>query len=175
MLQTRKPAEQFGTTVVRPPDFDAFWAAIMAEVAAIPLNPTMVHVPLRSTAEVDVYAIGYDSLDGIRIAGWYCGMRQDWDDGRPQEVPRAARTGPSPPSGDGQFGHDGRPALLEHAPTVRERDGLARPRHRPEVLALLLEAGAEARRRGEGAEATHRVIALFDAVSAEKQVDGVPK
>ena len=72
MQQTRKPAEQFGTTVVRPPDFDAFWAAIMAEVAAIPLNPTMVHVPLRSTAEVDVYEIGYDSLDGIRITGWYC-------------------------------------------------------------------------------------------------------
>ena len=26
---TRKPADQFGTSVVRPPDFDEFWAAIM--------------------------------------------------------------------------------------------------------------------------------------------------
>src|SRR5437660_10574868 len=42
---TRKPAEQFGTTTVRPPDFDDFWAAIMAEANAIPLNPTMEHVP----------------------------------------------------------------------------------------------------------------------------------
>src|SRR5437868_325035 len=70
--QTRRPAEQFGTTTVRPPDFDDFWAAIMAEVNAIPLNPTLEHVPMRSTAEVDVYDIGYDSLDGLRIAGWYC-------------------------------------------------------------------------------------------------------
>ena len=27
---------------------------------------------MRSTDEVDVYEIGYDSLDGLRIAGWYC-------------------------------------------------------------------------------------------------------
>src|SRR5712691_8224161 len=70
--QTRKPAEQFGTTTVRPPDFDDFWAAIMAEANAIPLNPTMEHVPMRSTAEVEVYDIRYDTLDGLRIAGWYC-------------------------------------------------------------------------------------------------------
>ena len=69
---TRKPADQFGTTTVRPPDFDDFWAAIMAEANAIQLNPTMELVPMRSTAEVDVYDIGYDSLDGLRIAGWYC-------------------------------------------------------------------------------------------------------
>ena len=69
---SRRPADQFGTTTVRPPDFDDFWASIMAEVNAIPLNPTMEHVPMRSTAEVDVYDIGYDSLDGLRIAGWYC-------------------------------------------------------------------------------------------------------
>ena len=66
-IATRKPADQFGTSVVRPPDFDEFWAAIMAEVNAIPLNPTMEHVPLRSTDEVDVYEIGYDSLDGVRL------------------------------------------------------------------------------------------------------------
>ncbi len=78
MPQTRKPADQFGTTVVRPPDFDAFWDALMTEVAAIPLNPTMVHVPLRSTDEVDVYAIGYDSLDGLRIAGWYCVPKESY-------------------------------------------------------------------------------------------------
>jgi cephalosporin-C deacetylase len=69
---TRKPADQFGTTTMRPPDFDDFWAATMAEANAIQLNPTMELVPMRSTAEVDVYDIGYDSLDGLRIAGWYC-------------------------------------------------------------------------------------------------------
>jgi cephalosporin-C deacetylase len=64
--------EEYGTTTARPPDFDEFWAAIMAEAAAIPLNPSMQHVPMRSTDEVDVYEIHYDSLDHLRIAGWYC-------------------------------------------------------------------------------------------------------
>src|ERR1700687_4164334 len=69
---SRGRADQFGTTTVRPPDFGDFWAPIMAEANAIPLNQTMELVPMRSTAEVDVYEIGYDSLDGLRIAGWYC-------------------------------------------------------------------------------------------------------
>jgi cephalosporin-C deacetylase len=68
----RHPPEHHQTSVRRPPDFDAFWQAIMAEAAAIPLNPTMERVPMRSTPEVDVYEIHYDSLDGLRIAGWYC-------------------------------------------------------------------------------------------------------
>ncbi len=72
MQQTRKPANQYGTTTVRPPDFDEFWASIMAEADAVPLNATMEYVPMRSTDEVDVYEIGYDSLDHLRIAGWYC-------------------------------------------------------------------------------------------------------
>lgn len=68
----RRPPEEHRTSVVRPPDFDDFWAEIMAEAAGIPLNPTVEHVPLRSTPEVDVFEIHYDSLDGLRIAGWYC-------------------------------------------------------------------------------------------------------
>lgn len=72
MVATRKPAEQYGTSTTRPADFDQFWDALLAEAAAIPLNPSLTHLPLRSTPEVDVYAIGYDSLDGVRIAGWYC-------------------------------------------------------------------------------------------------------
>ncbi len=38
----------------------------------IPLNLSLRHVPQRSTPEVDVYEIHYDSLDNLRIAGWYC-------------------------------------------------------------------------------------------------------
>ena len=81
MQQTQRkrgPAEQYGTSTTRPPDFDQFWGAIMAEAAAIPLNPAMEHVPLRSTDEVDVYEIGYDSLDGVRIAGWYCRPKESY-------------------------------------------------------------------------------------------------
>lgn len=68
----RKPPEQYGTTTIRPPDFDEFWEAILAETANIPLNATMKHVPMRSTDEVDVYDVEYDSIDNLRISGWYC-------------------------------------------------------------------------------------------------------
>ncbi len=59
-------------------------------------------------------------------------------------VQRAAWTSLCRPLSDGDFGHDGRPAILEHAPSVGERDGLAQSDHRPEALALLLETGAAA-------------------------------
>ena len=72
MVSERRAPEEYGTSVVRPADFDQFWDAIMAEAAAIPLNPTVEHVPLRSDEDVDVYEIHYDSLDRVRIAGWYC-------------------------------------------------------------------------------------------------------
>ena len=72
MSATTSAPEDFISSVVRPPDFDAFWDAILAEAAAIPLNPTLQLVEERSTDDVDVYEIHYDSLDGLRIAGWYC-------------------------------------------------------------------------------------------------------
>lgn len=72
MQRSRQPPEEFRTSLTRPPDFDQFWAATMAEADAIPLDPTMQHVALRSDDEVDVYEIHYDSLDQLRIAGWYC-------------------------------------------------------------------------------------------------------
>lgn len=68
----RQPAETYGTTTTMPPDFDQFWADILNEAQTIPLNPTLRHIPQRSTDEVDVYEIHYDSLDHLRIAGWYC-------------------------------------------------------------------------------------------------------
>jgi cephalosporin-C deacetylase len=72
MTQVRNPAEHHPSSTVRPPDFDAFWAEIMATAQGIPLNPTMAPLAWRSTEAVDVFEIGYDSLDGVRIAGWYC-------------------------------------------------------------------------------------------------------
>jgi cephalosporin-C deacetylase len=66
----------YGTTVVKPPDFDAFWAEVLAQVAQIPLNATLTPAPVRSTAEVEVFEVHYDSLDKVRVAGWYCLPRQ---------------------------------------------------------------------------------------------------
>lgn len=58
--------------MVRPDDFDAFWDEVLERASRIPLNAAVERIPLRSTPEVDVYEVRYDSLDGVRIAGWYC-------------------------------------------------------------------------------------------------------
>lgn len=70
--EVRKPADMHLTSVVRPPDFEEFWQETMADAGRIPLNPAMSRVAMRSTPEVDVFEIHYDSLYGLRIAGWYC-------------------------------------------------------------------------------------------------------
>jgi cephalosporin-C deacetylase len=77
---TAKPRtpETFVSSVQRPPDFDDFWNGLLAEAAETPLNPSMEHIPMRSTEEVDVFEIGYDSIDGVRIAGWYCVPKESY-------------------------------------------------------------------------------------------------
>ena len=65
-------ADKFRASAVRPDDFDVFWEDVLARADEIPLNAEVEAVPLRSTPEVEVYEVHYDSLDGVRIAGWYC-------------------------------------------------------------------------------------------------------
>ena len=74
-MSARNPAE-YGTSVVKPPDFDAFWAEVLAQAAKIPLNAEVTPVPLRSTPQIEVFEVHYDSLDNVRIAGWYCLPRE---------------------------------------------------------------------------------------------------
>jgi len=77
MNQVSRPhPSQYGTTVKRPADFDEFWEGVLAQAAQIPLAATMELVPLRCTPEIEVYDVHYDSLDGVRIAGWYCLPRE---------------------------------------------------------------------------------------------------
>jgi len=59
-------------TVARPPDFELFWSSILDEADAIPLEPSLELMPERSSDDVSVYEIHYSSIDGLRIAGWYC-------------------------------------------------------------------------------------------------------
>lgn len=68
--------EHFRTCIRRPDDFDAFWETLLEQAAQTPLNATTELVPLRCTEDVDVYDVHYDSLDGVRIAGWYCLPRE---------------------------------------------------------------------------------------------------
>jgi cephalosporin-C deacetylase len=71
-VATASEIETFVSSVVRPPDFDSFWEGTLADLGNVPLEPELLHVPLRSTPEVNVYEVHYLSLGGIRIAGWYC-------------------------------------------------------------------------------------------------------
>ena len=72
------------TEVVKPDDFDQFWQEIMEKVDSIPLNASIELDSLRSSEEVEVFEVKYDSLDGLRIAGWYCLPRE-------RDIPLPAR------------------------------------------------------------------------------------
>jgi cephalosporin-C deacetylase len=77
-VTTRGRAEDYECSVTRPPDFDRFWEQILAELDALPLDAELSPVPLRSTDAVEVFEIHYTSLDGLRIAGWYCRPRESY-------------------------------------------------------------------------------------------------
>jgi cephalosporin-C deacetylase len=56
----------------RPDDFDAFWADVLGQAAAVPLDLELVPDPLRTSGEVEVFQVFYTSLERVRIAAWYC-------------------------------------------------------------------------------------------------------
>ena len=73
-MSSREPMI-FQSTVRKPEDFDIFWDGVRTRLDAIPIEPEMLHDPLRSTDDVLVYQTAYTSLDKVRIAGWYCRPR----------------------------------------------------------------------------------------------------
>lgn len=68
--------EEYGTTTTMPDDFDAFWSETLAELAEVPLNLRLEHAALRSTDEIEVFDVRWDSWQGVAAAGWYCRPRQ---------------------------------------------------------------------------------------------------
>jgi cephalosporin-C deacetylase len=70
MPKTVSPNYQ--SVVHKPEDFDAFWDGVQGQAARLPLDPEIIPDPLRSSADIDVSQVFYTSLDGIRIAAWYC-------------------------------------------------------------------------------------------------------
>ena len=72
----RLAADKYETIVKKPGDIDAFWDDVLAETARIPLEPEVVHDPLRSSEAIDVYEVFFTSLDRVRIAGWYALPKQ---------------------------------------------------------------------------------------------------
>jgi cephalosporin-C deacetylase len=63
---------KYASKVEMPSDFDQFWNSVLTKVATIPLRPEVQLDPLRSSDELTTYQVFYDSLDHVRVAGWYC-------------------------------------------------------------------------------------------------------
>ena len=68
----RRSPERYATKVQKPKDFDEFWDGVQEEASRIPLEPQMALDPLRSSENTDVYQVFFNSLDWVRIVGWYC-------------------------------------------------------------------------------------------------------
>ena len=66
----------YQSKVHKPPDFEEFWRDVLGQAAAIPLAPDMVPDPLRTSDDIEVFQVFYDSLDRVRIAAWYCRPRR---------------------------------------------------------------------------------------------------
>jgi cephalosporin-C deacetylase len=56
----------------KPADFEAFWQGIMRQAETIPLASEVVPDPLRTSDDIEVFQVFYDSLEQVRIAAWYC-------------------------------------------------------------------------------------------------------
>jgi cephalosporin-C deacetylase len=65
------PAD-YQSKVTKPADFEAFWQGVLQQAAAIPLAAEVVPDPMRTSADIEVFQVFYDSLDHVRIAAWYC-------------------------------------------------------------------------------------------------------
>ena len=71
-MATREDLESFVSTVMAPADLGSFWDEVKKELNALPLEADLSPAPLRSTTDVNVYEVHFQSLGGLRIAGWYC-------------------------------------------------------------------------------------------------------
>ena len=62
----------YRSKVTKPEDFEAFWQGVLGQLEAVPLAPELIPDPLRTSADIEVFQVFYNSLDRVRIAGWYC-------------------------------------------------------------------------------------------------------
>ena len=76
MTAIRPPANKHVTSVRKPDDFDAFWADLMARAACAAARSGADPGPVAVNDLVETFEIHYTSLDGLRIAGWYCRPRE---------------------------------------------------------------------------------------------------
>ena len=58
------------STDARPEDFDAFWQAVLDELASLPAAPEVEEIPLRSTDFATAYGVRLTSIGPYRIFGY---------------------------------------------------------------------------------------------------------
>jgi cephalosporin-C deacetylase-like acetyl esterase len=58
----------YQSKVNKPADFKAFWQGVLRQVEAIPLAPEVIAEPLRTSEDIEVFQVFYNSLDQVRIA-----------------------------------------------------------------------------------------------------------
>jgi cephalosporin-C deacetylase len=63
--------KNYQSVVSKPDDFHEFWDDVISDVNSIDLDPSIERDDLRSTDDVDVYEVYYNSLDNVRISAWY--------------------------------------------------------------------------------------------------------
>ena len=55
----------------RPADFDDYWSAVQAELAALPVAAELTHLPLQSNEYSTVYAARFTSSGPYRLFAWF--------------------------------------------------------------------------------------------------------
>ena len=71
-MPARSSPDKFLTRVRKPTDFDDYWNDVLIQASAVPMEAEVNLDELRSSEDVDVYEVFFNSVDHVRIAGWYC-------------------------------------------------------------------------------------------------------
>ena len=57
--------------VKKPDDFESYWEDVISRADNVPLNAVCEKDLLRSSNDISVYEVFYDSIDNVRVSGWY--------------------------------------------------------------------------------------------------------
>ena len=71
-MPARSSPDKFLTRVRKPTDIDDYWNDVLLQASAVPMEAEVNLDELRSSEDVDVYEVFFNSVDHVRIAGWYC-------------------------------------------------------------------------------------------------------
>ena len=65
------PDPNYICSVEKPEDFDSFWEDVTKTLGNIDIDISCVLDDIRSTEDISVYEVFFNSLDNIRVSGWY--------------------------------------------------------------------------------------------------------